>query len=290
MRTLPPFTLADRIEDLELLDPLAKVLTNTVNAVIKPRNLRDLLHGVWHGHSLHPLMVQVPLGTWLSAAVLDCLPGNSKAAATLVAVGVASAGPAAVAGAVDYSELHTQQQRIGAVHALANSTALTLYSVSLVQRLRGGSGKPLAFLGLGALMAGGWFGGHLAYRQTAGPNHVEDVPHRVPEGWQPLAPVDELVPGKLHRRMLGEVPLLVRRAGDGAINVLAETCSHLSGPLSEGEQRWIDGEACVQCPWHQSVFSLVTGEVVHGPATSPQPVFQTRVTDGMLEVCLPGAG
>jgi S-DNA-T family DNA segregation ATPase FtsK/SpoIIIE len=32
------------------------------------------------------------------------------------------------------------------------------------------------------------------------------------------------------------------------------------------------------------------GEVVHGPATSPQPRFETRVTDGLVEVLLPHAG
>jgi nitrite reductase/ring-hydroxylating ferredoxin subunit len=39
------------------------------------------------------------------------------------------------------------------------------------------------------------------------------------------------------------------------------------------------------------VFRVSDGAVVHGPATAPQPVFQTRVTDdGVLQVCLPGAG
>ncbi|MDQ6752200.1 MAG: Rieske 2Fe-2S domain-containing protein [Actinomycetota bacterium] len=46
----------------------------------------------------------------------------------------------------------------------------------------------------------------------------------------------------------------------------------------------------MECPWHERVFSLETGDVVHGPATSPQPRFQTRVTDRTVEVCLPGAG
>jgi nitrite reductase/ring-hydroxylating ferredoxin subunit len=51
-----------------------------------------------------------------------------------------------------------------------------------------------------------------------------------------------------------------------------------------------DGETCVVCPWHRSTFSLRTGEVVHGPATSPQPSFETRVVGGVVQVCLPGAG
>ena len=50
-----------------------------------------------------------------------------------------------------------------------------------------------------------------------------------------------------------------------------------------------DGEACIVCPWHDSVFRLHDGEVVHGPATAPQPSFDTRIDGGRLLVRLPGA-
>ena len=43
-------------------------------------------------------------------------------------------------------------------------------------------------------------------------------------------------------------------------------------------------------PWHQSTFALRNGEVVHGPATAPQPAFETRVTGDLVEVLLPNAG
>jgi nitrite reductase/ring-hydroxylating ferredoxin subunit len=60
----------------------------------------------------------------------------------------------------------------------------------------------------------------------------------------------------------------------------------MSGPLSDGD---LD-DGCVTCPWHHSVFRLSDGSVVHGPATAPQPAFETDVRDGVLWVCLPGAG
>jgi nitrite reductase/ring-hydroxylating ferredoxin subunit len=78
----------------------------------------------------------------------------------------------------------------------------------------------------------------------------------------------------------------VLRRGD-SVSVLSNVCSHLSGPLNRG--RLVSGhrdDPCVECPWHGSVFSLNTGEVVHGPATAPLPQFDTRVTDGLLEVQL----
>lgn len=70
-------------------------------------------------------------------------------------------------------------------------------------------------------------------------------------------------------------------------HVLADRCSHASGPLSEGDV--VDG--CVTCPWHGSVFRLADGWNVGGQATAPQPCFVTRTDgDGNLQACLPDAG
>ncbi|KDN78445.1 hypothetical protein DF19_38355 [Streptomyces olindensis] len=43
------------------------------------------------GNPAHLLMVQVPIGSWLSTAVLDLYPGSSREAVLLVRVGLASA-------------------------------------------------------------------------------------------------------------------------------------------------------------------------------------------------------
>ena len=292
MKTLPPFTAATGLENLRQLDPLAGVVRTLVSRLVRPLWLRDVLHGVPLGHPLHPLMVQVPIGAWTSAAVLDCLPGTDREAAALVALGLATAGPSALAGYADFSDLHQQQQRVAVIHSSANLVAVGLYAGSLCQRLWGrqGAGKALGFLGLSVVMVSGWLGGHLAFRQAVGANHAEDVPHRIEPGWHPLVNLDALVPGRMERRILDSVPLLVVRTEDDRVHVLADTCSHLSGPLHEGTRKQVAGTECVECPWHKSVFSLETGEVVHGPATSPQPSFLTRLVDGAVEVCLPGAG
>jgi hypothetical protein len=42
----------------------------------------------------------------------------------------------------------------------------------------------------------------------------------------------------------------------------------------------------VRCPWHGSVFRLSDGWNVRGPATAPQPSFESRITDGRVEVRL----
>ena len=85
--------------------------------------------------------------------------------------------------------------------------------------------------------------------------------------------------------MLGDVPVVVIRDGQHT-HVLADRCSHLSGPLSDGEYR----DGCLTCPWHGSTFRVSDGTVARGPATAPQPAFRTRVSGGTLQACLPGAG
>ena len=90
-------------------------------AGIKPGKVRDALHGRWLGHPLQPVLVQVPVGTWLSASVLDFTGGDEQAVRRLVTTGLIAAVPAAVAGSVDWSEQHEQQMRVGVVHAAGNT-------------------------------------------------------------------------------------------------------------------------------------------------------------------------
>ncbi|MFE4961698.1 Rieske 2Fe-2S domain-containing protein [Streptomyces sp. NPDC056660] len=277
----------ERVENAEALDRVVMPLQRAVRA-LPLGQLRDVLHGRRLGHPLHPVLVQVPMGTWLSSAVLDFVPGAGRPARVLVGLGTLAALPAALAGWADWAELHEQQMRTGLVHAAANAGAVVLFGASFVVRgHRPWAGRALGLGGLGCAGVGGFVGGHLAYRQGAGANKTEPVAHLVEAGWHRLGPVADLKPGIPERRMLGEVPLLVVRDEDGAVDVLADRCSHLSGPLSEGDI----ADGCVVCPWHGSVFRLSDGAPVSGPATAPQPCFETRTEpDGVLAVRLPGAG
>jgi nitrite reductase/ring-hydroxylating ferredoxin subunit/uncharacterized membrane protein len=272
-----------RLETITALDRVVGPAQKAVRA-LKPGRVRDLLHGVALGHPVHPVLVQAPIGAWMSAGVLDLLPGEDRAARRLVAFGLVASAPAALAGAADWSEQHEQQMRVGVVHALVNTAAAGLYGGSLVARTRR-AGRLLRYAGLLTVGVGGMLGGHIAFRQAGGANHAEAVPHLVEPGWHELAAVAEFPDERATRVPLGEVPLLVVRRGKN-FDVLAERCSHLSGPLSEGDL----GDGCVTCPWHGSVFRLCDGGVERGPATAPQPVFDTDIRDGTLWVRLPGAG
>jgi nitrite reductase/ring-hydroxylating ferredoxin subunit/uncharacterized membrane protein len=252
--------------------------------LIRPGKLRDVLHGVWLGHPLHPMLVQVPVGAWLSASVLDFARGDERAARLLAATGLIAAVPAALAGTADWSEQHEQQMRVGIVHAAGNVVALGLYGASLAPRDPRLS-RALRLAGLAAVSASGLLGGHISFRLAGGANHAEEVPHLVKPGWQYLMTAADLPEGKPVHQMLGEVPVVAIRT-NGAVRVLADRCSHMSGPLSGGEL----ADGCLTCPWHGSVFRIADGSVARGPATAPQPAFEAREAGGAIQVCLPGAG
>jgi nitrite reductase/ring-hydroxylating ferredoxin subunit/uncharacterized membrane protein len=292
MREIELVKTVERLEDAGSLDPLVEKVRTAVNALVQPQGLRDVLHGVPIGHPMHPLLVLAPIGTWVSAGLLDAVPGTARAARLLVAAGLVSAAPTAAAGLTDWSRLRPQQARVGIVHAAANVVAVGLYTASWLQRRRGRelSGKILAYLGLGVISGSGFLGGHLSYRQAAGANHAEGIPSRFPQGWQSLGVLTSMPQNELITRDVAGHQVLVLRRGS-SVDVLSAVCTHLSGPLGEGEL--LGGETddpCVKCPWHGSVFSITTGEVVHGPATAPEHRFESRVVDGTVEVRLPGAG
>lgn len=275
--------VTSRLERAGVLDKLVTPGQRIARS-LPPGRLRDGLHGVWLGHPLHPVLVQAPVGAWLSASVLDLMPGAGRAVRRLTAFGVAAAVPAAMAGAADWSEQHEQQMRVGVVHALANGVAAAGYGSSLACR-SARLARLLRLGGLAALAAGGVLGGHLSFRLAGGANHAEAVPHLVQPGWHYLMPENDLAEGKPVRQMLGEVPVVAIRM-DGRVHVLADRCSHMSGPLTDGDL----AEGRLTCPWHGSVFSICDGSVARGPATAPQPVFQTRSVGGAIQVLLPGAG
>jgi nitrite reductase/ring-hydroxylating ferredoxin subunit len=286
-----PFSTVDRLERAAALDSIAALVQKLARAAVPSQQLRDAVHGVWLGHPVHPLMVQVPIGAWLSAGLLDMVPGNDRATRRLIAAGLIAAGPSALVGASDLAEQHEQQLRVGVVHALANTVAVLCYSGSLLARVAGRArgGKALGYAGLGAVTVGGVLGGHIAYRQAAGANHAEQVPHQIPPGWHELIKFDELPERQSIQLAVHDVPVMAYRDGE-QVHVLADGCSHLAGPLSDGEIVGDGAERCVVCPWHGSTFRLRDGAVVHGPATARQPALESRVRAGLVEVCLPGAG
>ncbi|MFC0865225.1 Rieske 2Fe-2S domain-containing protein [Sphaerimonospora cavernae] len=275
---------ADLLDGLERTTTLDRPIYKISKAICRrlgTGRLRDTLHGVPIGHPLHPAGAMTTFGCWMAAALLDFSRADPRASRMLIATGLGTALPTAAAGLTDWSALHREQQRVGLVHALTNITAAALYTGSLLLRVAGRerAGRALGYAGLGAASAGGYLGGHLAYRQGAGSNHAQPVSHLMPLGWHDLCTLKDLPNGRPVRRRLGYIDLFVLRLGDG-VSVLADDCSHLAGPLHQGHVTPDGGEPCVVCPWHGSVFRISDGSVVHGPATARQPSFKTRLRQG----------
>jgi nitrite reductase/ring-hydroxylating ferredoxin subunit/uncharacterized membrane protein len=277
-----------RLETADSLDPVSDKLQEAVAALVRPRRVRDWLHGTWLGHPLHPVLVQAPVGAFVCAAVLDLIPGRGRSATTLIGVGTVSAAPAVAAGLLDWSEMTKDRRRVGLVHAGANLAALGLYAGSLLARVRGDTarGKALAFAGLSVAGLGAYLGGHLAYAQGGGTNQAAPEIARMPSGWTPMGSLASLPDGRPTVRNVGDVPVLIYRVGD-RVTAMIERCAHESGPLGKGEVVGEGTEACVVCPWHGSTFRLSDGAVVHGPAASSQPVLPTRVRAGLVEIRQP---
>ncbi|HLU98442.1 MAG TPA: Rieske 2Fe-2S domain-containing protein, partial [Thermobifida alba] len=277
MRLGEPIRKIERYERLDRIAAFAKQLVD--RAIPEGGKARDLLHGVPLGHPAHPVLVQVPIGAWLSATLLDMVPGSGpglrRSAHLLVNVGLLAAVPTAVAGWVDLTRQHERQQRTGVVHALTNGAGIALFGLSSLARSRGQHpmGALLGAMGMGAVAVGGMLGGHLSYYRASGANRADYLIDRMPSDWQEIGRVEDFPEGRPTRADVGEVPLAVVRTG-GQVRALVGVCAHLGGPLDQGEI--VDGD-CIRCPWHGSTFRAADGVVVHGLATAAQPMMEVSV-------------
>jgi nitrite reductase/ring-hydroxylating ferredoxin subunit/uncharacterized membrane protein len=277
--------LARRIGDLAaVLDPAADVLQAAAKSLPKP--LRNVLDGVWLGAPLHPALTDVPLGSWSAAATFDAvdlLRGEdslAEAADAALALGILAAVPAALSGINDWSYLLGDSKRVGTVHALVNTSGLALNVASLALRRNGRRdlGRLISSVAYSGAIFAAHLGGELSFGLGVRVNRTafESPAHE----WKPVVDEADLEGAAMKRVEVDGEPALVTRAASGAVCAIAARCSHLGGPLDDGER---DGDV-VTCPWHGSQFDVCTGEVVAGPAVFPQPVYESRVRTGRIEL------
>lgn len=272
-----------RALSLDVARTLHQQILRSENGV---RDLVDILHGKQLGHPLHPVLTDLTVGSWSLAFFFDMLsllPGGGfarKVADSLTLIGTFSAIPTALSGMTDYTTIKRDAASTGALHGILNSIAFFCYMRSTVERLTGGSRMTAllyAVIGVAVVTVSAWLGGDLVYYHRVGINHVHKS--EVPE-WTQVMALEDLPEQELTRVEAHEVPVLLFRRGVSILAINA-VCSHAGGPLEEG--RVVD-KVCVQCPWHQSVFDMVDGDVVHAPATYSQPIYAVRIRDGQIEV------
>lgn len=270
-----------RIEAAEGLDRVGLPLAAAISRLTRPALIKNTLSGVWLGHQLHPLLTDVPIGSWVAAATLDFTGGRSHRRATrrLVAIGTLAAIPTALAGASDWAETYGPEQRDGLVHAVANFSAVSLQATSYLARKRGRwlAGAILSAGGLGLMSVAAYLGGHLTYVRGTGVNHTA-FQDAVSE-WTDVGAVADLPQGRPVAVAAGGVPVVLV-SQHGQVCALSATCVHAGGPLAEGSL--IDG--ALRCPWHGSTYRLTDGKVLRGPAATAQPAWQVRVEGERLQV------
>jgi nitrite reductase/ring-hydroxylating ferredoxin subunit len=97
-----------------------------------------------------------------------------------------------------------------------------------------------------------------------------------------VAEQDELEEGELlPLEVDGELICLAKV--DGEVYAFTDNCTHISGPLSDGE---LSGYV-LTCPWHGAQFDIRTGKVLRGPARQDIMTYPVKVEDDSIFVSLP---
>src|SRR5688572_22346575 len=128
--TMPAETLVRTLGDQKSLDSIATPLQEAIRSLFESagtagREAKKFLHGSALGHPLHPALIELPVGAWTLAAILDALElaglrRNRGLADTAIKIGLIGAVGAAVAGAADWSETDGRAKRIGLAHGVMN--------------------------------------------------------------------------------------------------------------------------------------------------------------------------
>ncbi len=171
-----------RLEETTALDAPVHALQPPITAVFGTGTRGAVLRGAWLGHAIHPVLTDIPIGTWTSATLLDLLggPDMSTAAQRLIGIGVLAAGPTAWAGWAEWSAAGPRDKRVGLVHAVTNGVAIGMYAASWFARRRGqhGRGARLGLAGAGVSAVGAYLGGHLVEGRKVASRHpaYDDTP------------------------------------------------------------------------------------------------------------------
>jgi uncharacterized membrane protein len=135
-------------------------------------------------HPIHPMLVTLPIGLWITALVFDvihALTGNSTMRTVAfwnVGVGVIGALLAAIPGFVDWFSLSGRAARLGTYHMLLNLGAVAIFAVNWFVRTRAGGDSLvpliLSIVGVICLASAGWLGGELVYVHRVAVEEEED--------------------------------------------------------------------------------------------------------------------
>ncbi|MDG2096661.1 MAG: non-heme iron oxygenase ferredoxin subunit [Paracoccaceae bacterium] len=101
------------------------------------------------------------------------------------------------------------------------------------------------------------------------------------QNWQNIIALDEIEKGDVTNVKFGTKDLAIYDAKDG-IFVSLSRCTHGAANLCDG---YFDG-TYIECPLHQGLFDVRTGEAKAVPARVNLKMIKCRVLNGMIQVYL----
>jgi nitrite reductase/ring-hydroxylating ferredoxin subunit len=101
------------------------------------------------------------------------------------------------------------------------------------------------------------------------------------QNWQNIIALDEIEKGDVTNVKFGTKDLAIYDAKDG-IFVSLSRCTHGAANLCDG---YFDG-TYIECPLHQGLFDVRTGEAKAVPARVKLKMIKCRVLNGMIQVYL----
>jgi uncharacterized membrane protein len=128
------------------------------------------------------MLVHFPIAFWALGTLCDGLallgiPRAWPQAWLFLAIGLATAVPALIAGLFDFARLEEKSVAVGQRHMLLMGTAWTVYLAALLTRSDSwapAADQPgwvpimLSMAGFLLMVTGGWYGGQLVYKLGAG--------------------------------------------------------------------------------------------------------------------------
>ncbi|WP_298931789.1 non-heme iron oxygenase ferredoxin subunit [uncultured Ramlibacter sp.] len=100
--------------------------------------------------------------------------------------------------------------------------------------------------------------------------------------WHDVGEPDDFQDGAAWPVVVEGVAIAMFRDGS-LLHALHDLCTHGAARLSDG---YIEN-GCVECPLHQGLFKLATGEACGGPVTEGVRTYPVRVHEGRVQVAVP---
>lgn len=154
-----------------------------------------------YGHPIHPMLVTVPIGAWMSSIAFDMIGPATEdewayaiGAKRLIDIGIVTATGAGMFGLLDFLQIPRGSRAwyTGLAHMAMNVTAIGLFAINSAtrgQRLRGREPGPavtwwergMSLTTAMSLLVSGWIGGSLTYHYGV---RVADEEHQKQTGFR----------------------------------------------------------------------------------------------------------